>query len=148
MQYYSIWAYFICMAIVLAVASAPMLATDERSRANAKRRSNIDGLRGFLAFGVVFHHGAVYHQYLQNGHWGPPPSPFYAALGPVSVGLFFTITAYLFWGRLDRYPRTSELDEFIHRADFSSLSAVSFRRLHHDAAGFRQVRLFSERPAG
>jgi peptidoglycan/LPS O-acetylase OafA/YrhL len=100
MQFDSVWPYFICMAIVLVIASSPMMATDDRLPGAQIRHSNIDGLRGFLAFGVVFHHGAVYHQYLLDGHWGAPPSRFYAALGPVSVALFFMITAYLFWGRL------------------------------------------------
>jgi peptidoglycan/LPS O-acetylase OafA/YrhL len=100
MQFYSIWPYFVGMTAILVLAGSPVAATAEGWQNAGKRRSNIDGLRGFLAFGVVFHHAAVYHQYLLDGRWGPPPSRFFAALGPVSVGLFFLITAYLFWGRL------------------------------------------------
>jgi peptidoglycan/LPS O-acetylase OafA/YrhL len=98
MQFYSIWPYFACMAVLLALASIPSLAN--RFRIGEGRRSNIDGLRGFLAFGVVFHHTAVYHQYLADGHWGFPPSRFYTVLGPASVAMFFMITSYLFWGRV------------------------------------------------
>ena len=62
----------------------------------------MDGLRGFLAFAVVFHHAAIYHGYLMDGVWKTPPSHVFALLGPVGVDLFFMITGFLFWGQMMR----------------------------------------------
>jgi peptidoglycan/LPS O-acetylase OafA/YrhL len=64
------------------------------------RYLSLDGLRGFLALAVVMHHTSITYGYIQTGIWQLPPSPFYALLGQVGVGLFFMITAFLFWGRL------------------------------------------------
>jgi peptidoglycan/LPS O-acetylase OafA/YrhL len=98
MRFYAVWPYFAGMAVVLALASTPLLRwADTPPKAVAARVHAIDGLRGFLALGVVFHHAAVYHQYLQSGQWALPPTRFYADLGPVAVAMFFMITGYLFW---------------------------------------------------
>ena len=64
------------------------------------RRGELDALRGLLATGVFFQHCVVYHAYLTTGDWHRPVSPFYAALGELSVVLFFMITGYLFWDRV------------------------------------------------
>jgi peptidoglycan/LPS O-acetylase OafA/YrhL len=64
------------------------------------RVQTIDGLRGFLALGVFFHHAAIYHQYLLTGNWALPPSRFYANLGQSGVSIFFMITGYLFWTQI------------------------------------------------
>ncbi len=68
--------------------------------ADSGRYRSIDGLRGYLAFGVFVHHCVVTWFYLQTGQWVVPASNFYAQLGQTSVALFFMITAFLFWGRL------------------------------------------------
>src|SRR5580658_9307808 len=101
MGFYSIWAYFIAMAIILWVAGTPLLKwADTPPTTVGARAHTIDGLRGFLALGVVFHHAAVYHQYLQTGEWCLPPTRFYANLGPIGVAMFFMITGYLFWTQM------------------------------------------------
>lgn len=101
MEFYSIWPYFACMVLLLALVSAPFFAiADTLPNPRGNRISNLDGLRGFLAFGVFFHHAAIYHQYLQDGQWVLPPSRFYTLIGQAGVALFFMITGYLFWGRM------------------------------------------------
>jgi peptidoglycan/LPS O-acetylase OafA/YrhL len=65
----------------------------------------MDGLRGFLALAVVFHHMAIYRRSASlppdyPGVWGPPTSHFYEMLGPTAVAMFFMITGYLFWFKL------------------------------------------------
>lgn len=65
----------------------------------AKRFHSIDGLRGYLALGVVFHHVVINYQYYQTGVWELTPSSFNTFLGHGSVAFFFMITAYLFWNR-------------------------------------------------
>jgi peptidoglycan/LPS O-acetylase OafA/YrhL len=64
------------------------------------RDSTIDGLRGLLAFGVFFHHTAIWHRYIVTGEWDFPPSRFYNNLGPAGVSMFFMITGYLFWSQM------------------------------------------------
>lgn len=65
----------------------------------AKRFHSIDGLRGYLALGVVFHHVVINYQYYQSGVWELTPSSLNTFLGHGSVAFFFMITAYLFWNR-------------------------------------------------
>ena len=64
------------------------------------RVATLDGLRGFLALAVFFHHAAIYHPYIADGRWLPPASRFHAMLGQAGVALFFMITGFLFWGKL------------------------------------------------
>lgn len=65
----------------------------------ANRFHSIDGLRGYLALGVVFHHIVINYHYYQTGVWELTPSRLNTFLGHGSVGFFFMITAYLFWSR-------------------------------------------------
>ena len=101
--YYSIVWYFAGMTVILAVAASPLLRlAGSPPSAAAARASCIDGLRGFLALAVFFHHGAVYHNWLLHRVWAVPPSRFYTQLGQSGVAFFFMITGYLFWARLLR----------------------------------------------
>jgi peptidoglycan/LPS O-acetylase OafA/YrhL len=70
---------------------------------SVERLTPLDGLRGILCFGVMFHHAAITKAFLVTGRWEQTPSAFYVLLGQTSVALFFCITAYLFWSQaLDR----------------------------------------------
>src|SRR5476651_103111 len=101
MEFYSVWPYFAGTAVILLLACTPLLKwADTPPTTVPARVHTIDGLRGFLALGVVFHHAAIYHQYLQTGIWDLPPSRFYANLGEVGVAMFFMITGYLFWAQI------------------------------------------------
>ncbi len=62
----------------------------------------LDGLRGFLALAVFFHHAVISYFAYRTGTWAPPPSHFYALLGPVAVAFFFMITGFLFWSKAIR----------------------------------------------
>lgn len=66
----------------------------------ADRRSSIDGLRDYLAFGVVIHHIVIYYPYLRDGTFDLPDSNLYSQLGRASVAFFFMITSFLFWTKL------------------------------------------------
>ncbi len=60
----------------------------------------IDGIRGFLAFGVFVHHCGIMWGYSQTGMWSEPGHNFQNQLGKTSVAVFFMITSFLFWGRV------------------------------------------------
>ncbi|MHB1677589.1 MAG: acyltransferase family protein [Sulfuriferula sp.] len=103
MNIYTPVAFFVILVLMLLYASTPIFsAADIIWHKKASRTSTIDGLRGFLATGVFFHHAAIYYHYLLTASWKLPPSFFYTQLGQSAVSLFFMITGYLFWGKAIR----------------------------------------------
>jgi peptidoglycan/LPS O-acetylase OafA/YrhL len=102
MEFNSAWPFFVCMALVYFLASTPLFAIIDPPLAPQKtlRVSNIDGVRGFLAFGVFFGHATLYHEFLLGGVWGAGSTFFYSLLAQGAVSIFFMITGYLFWGRM------------------------------------------------
>ncbi len=100
MSFYPLWPYFVGMAALLALASMPLFSGADAPPGRTRGRfAAIDGMRGFLALAVVFHHGARYHELLTTNGWHTP-SLFYEHLGVIGVSLFFCVTGFLFWGRL------------------------------------------------
>jgi peptidoglycan/LPS O-acetylase OafA/YrhL len=97
--YYSIWPALACLALLLAAASVLPFGSVDIPAGRRQRISVLDGLRGFLALGVFFHHAAIYHRYILDGVWARPPSAVFVLFGQVGVALFFMITGYLFWSR-------------------------------------------------
>ncbi len=101
MGFYASLPYLLTMALLLGLASTPLLRLADTPPSDVPARvSTIDGLRGLLALAVFFHHSAIWHQYLLTGEWRLPPSRFYANLGPAGVSMFFMITGYLFWSQM------------------------------------------------
>jgi len=106
--YYSILPAILCTALLTALVSTPLfnvLNAPPTVHPHSRRILSIDGLRGYLALAVVFHHIAIMRLYLQRGTfqldtWEPPPSRFFALLGPAALSMFFMITGYLFWSRV------------------------------------------------
>ena len=100
---YSPIPYFAIIIFIILFARTPLFsATDTVWHEKNLRTSTIDGLRGFLAISVFFHHAAITYHYLLTNSWELPPSVFYTQLGQASVSLFFMITGYLFWGKAIR----------------------------------------------
>lgn len=93
-------------AYLLAILTAALLwrAVPKIARhlehSGESRSASIDGLRGYLAFGVFVHHSVITWIFLRTGVIEFPPSNFYSQLGQASVALFFMITGFLFWNRL------------------------------------------------
>ena len=101
LDYYSVWPFFLEIGLLLAIAATPLFrAADSPPIPTSNRISSFDGLRGFLALSVFFHHTAIYHDYLRTGIWQSPTSRFYLLLGPAGVSMFFMITGYLFYAQL------------------------------------------------
>jgi peptidoglycan/LPS O-acetylase OafA/YrhL len=86
------------------------LLTKWKSFAFLKERNarfeTIDGLRGFLAISVFFHHFAGTYYWKTNGIWQSPPEDYYRNYGKVGVGIFFMITGFLFISKI-RYSKTN-----------------------------------------
>ena len=102
MTLYAVWPYLAILAGVLLLLRPDCVfgRIDGPVTSGTRRFATIDGLRGFLAFGVFGHHAVVMHEYLRTGVWAYPPSDFYVLLGEGAVMLFFAITGFLFWAKL------------------------------------------------
>jgi len=102
---------FAAVAYLLAIATSIMFlrlvpkAALHLQHNGENRYGTIDGLRGYLAFGVFIHHAIITWFYLHTGVIDFPPSNFYSQLGQASVALFFMITGFLFWSRLLKQGR-------------------------------------------
>jgi peptidoglycan/LPS O-acetylase OafA/YrhL len=88
-------AIWTCDALVRWIL--PRRLGDELGRGS--RYIAIDGIRGYLAFGVFLHHFLITWSYLGTGVWRGPHYGFENVLGSGPVTIFFMITAFLFWGR-------------------------------------------------
>jgi peptidoglycan/LPS O-acetylase OafA/YrhL len=99
-----VWAALILFGALAFIAATPFFASadDLDSADQTARLKSLDGLRGYLALAVAMHHGVITYGYVTTGKWTAPPSAFFNQLGQASVGLFFIITAYLFWGKVLR----------------------------------------------
>ena len=88
-------------AISVCVLSAQALVlSGARPQASGGRMGCIDGLRGFLAFGVFLHHYVITYSYRLTGLWTDPRSSFYKLAGGAGIAFFFMITGFLFWHKI------------------------------------------------
>ena len=62
--------------------------------------TTINGLRGYLAIGVFFHHYIISYYWYLSGSWIRPPQDFINNLGQAFVILFFYISGYLFFRKI------------------------------------------------
>lgn len=117
MGFYSTWPMLALLVGLWAVTATPLFrAADSPPIPSRSRVETLDGLRGFLALAVFFHHGALYHTYIQDGLWRPPPDRLYALLGPFGVAIFFMITGFLFWSQiLDKQGRPDWVRLYVGR---------------------------------
>lgn len=74
-----------------------------RTLANRQGRDTaLDGLRGYLALSVFFHHLVVTWNWKSTGVWAGSADVYFLNYGKVGVFIFFMITGYLFVGKLIR----------------------------------------------
>jgi peptidoglycan/LPS O-acetylase OafA/YrhL len=88
------------LSLLVAIATAWLLAQKFGAPLNQGRYASLDGLRGYLAIFVFLHHACIWYFYLKTGLWQEPPSSLYNHLGQSSVALFFMITGFLFFSKL------------------------------------------------
>ncbi|WPQ63316.1 acyltransferase [Chitinophaga sancti] len=98
MGIFNVYLFF----VVITIAAITLFLFNKIIKVKLPDRSynSIDGLRGYLALGVVFHHFMIWYVFLITAKWTYPPSRFYNHLGPTSVSLFFMITAFLFFTKI------------------------------------------------
>jgi len=107
-QFASIWPYFALMLLFGCEACliqhlVPFYKSALRKEiSNPSRAAELDGLRGLLALGVFFTHAQTFRQWVISGNWEAPSSNFYSQLSVAPVGMFFLITGFLFWTKVQR----------------------------------------------
>jgi len=74
------------------------------SRQNRFR--SLDGIRGFLALSVFFHHFVITYYWKINGAWVRPPQDIFQNFGKVGVAVFFMITGFLFISKITQKNNT------------------------------------------
>ena len=90
----------IAMAISICLARFGFFKSVLQREISSSRFHAIDGLRGYLALGVLVHHVVINEQFYRTGSWDLTLSRLNTFLGRGSVAFFFMITAFLFWGRV------------------------------------------------
>lgn len=118
MSIFAIWPMLGIVGSVLALLSLRRVFAflDSPPSVHTHRLDSIDGIRGFLATAVVFHHFILHGYGAKTGQSMMLVSHFYAFLGPAGVALFFMITGYLFWDRLLRKGSAIDWTElFVNR---------------------------------
>ncbi len=65
----------------------------------------VDGLRGVLALSVFVHHASCLRNFCIGGKWTSGSDATFAQAAVYAVTLFFFITGFLFWTKLQNSPR-------------------------------------------
>jgi peptidoglycan/LPS O-acetylase OafA/YrhL len=97
-------AWFALCALSLLIGGALARGDFFRARLaeSAGRFETLDGLRGFLALGVLGGHAINMYTLHASGVWDAGEATFYALAANTGVALFFAITGFLFWLRVLR----------------------------------------------
>ena len=90
----------LCLAVSAAIASRDPWYREHLKR-HGHRFEAIDGLRGFLAVGVLCAHVMTTRGFYETGAWSTT-SRIHVAMGESAVTLFFMVTAFLFWRHVIR----------------------------------------------
>lgn len=88
------------MVAILAGLAAAWVLSNWLPIPTRGRNVPLDGLRGYMAFGVFLYHSVIWYGYLRTGSWNVPAVSVYRPLGDLCVKVFFMITAYLFVGKI------------------------------------------------
>ncbi|EUB98709.1 acyltransferase 3 [Rhizobium sp. CF080] len=87
--------FYACMMFASGLAVKSALISPVVT-ASSNRYGALDGLRGLLAYGVMFHHSMAAYSYFSSGVWYGLDNAVVFQLGKTTVALFFMITGFLF----------------------------------------------------
>lgn len=90
-------SFFVCVVIANVLIKLKAFAY---LRHRSGRFDSLDGLRGYLAISVFFHHFVVTYYWKITGQWASPPESYNQNYGKVGVAVFFMITGFLFISKL------------------------------------------------
>lgn len=109
----AIFVGFMCFLLAWSIANGSEFYRNVLARMEKGRTSMIDGLRGWLALGVLLTHAAVMYSYFDRETWDGSYAWIYGRLGPMGVCLFFMVTGFLFWGRVIRTDARLDVAQFL-----------------------------------
>ena len=98
MQTMNSWPGLVVLLVMMLAALLTRKVLPDRP--GASRNVALDGLRGYLAFGVFLHHAAIWYFFMHGAEWALPAPGVFRQLGEHCVEIFFMITAFLFVGKL------------------------------------------------
>lgn len=100
----SLYPALLMMAVILGfgavIARRSLFYSRQLTPRSNARYESLDGLRGFLALGVIVHHGMATYSRVTTGGWEVGTSPTAMLLGTGAVAMFFMITGFLFWRKM------------------------------------------------
>ncbi len=100
--YFVLMAWFVALGGLIVRAIPFYRGEAGTTGPGGKYYPQLEGLRGVLALSVFIHHGVVWQNLLKTGHWEMPSSNFYAQMAVFPVTMFFFLTGFLFWSKLQR----------------------------------------------
>ena len=103
----------LCLAIGWALARTSSFYREQLDAPGASRFECVDGLRGFLALGVLAAHAVNMYMLHTDGRWGTGVAPFHNLAANGGVALFFMITGFLFWLRVLRAGKGFDTRAFL-----------------------------------
>ncbi|MEI6822444.1 MAG: acyltransferase [Bacteroidota bacterium] len=99
----------VLIAIAIALLTVKIISKIKGVKPAEVKYTTIDGLRGYLAFLVFMHHSVVWYFFLRTSEWNVPPTNLFIHFGQTSVALFFMVTGFLFFLKLNS-PREKQVD--------------------------------------
>jgi len=100
----SILVILLCLAAAWAIVATVPFFRQRLEEEKSGRFGGVDGLRGFLAIGVLFTHAVNTWYYYTEGLWNGHSGQGWGSTGETGVALFFMITGFLFWRRVLQSP--------------------------------------------
>lgn len=90
------------LALVAALGISRLACSRMGPEIDQARLGSLDGLRAFLALGVLIAHFPLAWAWAEAEMWHTDAHPIYAIFGLNAVAIFFMITGFLFYGKIRR----------------------------------------------
>lgn len=98
---YELMLTAMALTLVIATAVGSKFAKVGFPLPSGSRIGCVDGLRGYLAISVMFHHCIIWLSFQNGQPWVEPTSNLYNQLGKSAVALFFMTTGLVFYSKIN-----------------------------------------------